>query len=124
MKKIIYYITDHGKGHATRSIAIIRELQKDYEVIVRNSNSEDLIKQSLQNIKLISGKTDQGSVIKNNGISIDKVKTKNKIEKWIHQFEKNSIKESRLISKYSPNLIISDVSAMPLISAKKKFLVG
>ena len=119
MKKIIYYITDHGKGHATRSIAIIRELQKDYEVIVRNSNSEDLIKQSLQNIKLISGKTDQGSIIKNNGISIDKVKTKNKIEKWIHQFEKNSIKESRLISKYSPNLIISDVSAMPLISAKK-----
>ena len=102
MKKIIYYITDHGKGHATRSIAIIRELQKDYEVIVRNSNSEDLIKQSLQNIKLISGKTDQGSIIKNNGISIDKVKTKNKIEKWIYQFEKNSIKESRLISKYSP----------------------
>ena len=48
MKKIIFYITDHGKGHATRSIAIIRELQKDYEVIVRNSNSEDLIKQSLQ----------------------------------------------------------------------------
>ena len=70
-------------------------------------------------LKLISGKTDQGSIIKNNGISIDKVKTKNKIEKWIHQFEKNSIKESRLISKYSPNLIISDVSAMPLISAKK-----
>jgi uncharacterized protein (TIGR00661 family) len=119
MKKIFYYITDHGKGHATRSIAIIKELEKNFEVIIRNSNAEDLIKKSLPKIQIIKGKTDQGSIIKNDGVSINKSKTKNKIEKWISELEKNSIKESQLISKYLPDLIISDISYMPFISAKK-----
>ena len=76
MKKIFYYITDHGKGHATRSIAIIKELEKNFEVIIRNSNAEDLIKKSLPKIQIIKGKTDQGSIIKNDGVSINKSKTK------------------------------------------------
>ncbi|MFX1450261.1 MAG: hypothetical protein ACFFCM_05440, partial [Promethearchaeota archaeon] len=32
MKNIAYYITTHGLGHATRSIAIIRELSKDLKL--------------------------------------------------------------------------------------------
>ena len=119
MKKIFYYITDHGKGHATRSIAIIKDLQKNFEVIIRNSNAEDLIKKSLPKIQIIKGKTDQGSIIKNDGVSINKSKTKNKFETWISELEKNSKNESKLISKYSPDLIISDISYMPFISAKK-----
>jgi uncharacterized protein (TIGR00661 family) len=118
MKKIFYYITDHGKGHATRSIAIIKELQKNFDVIIRNSIAQDMIKQSLPGIKLISGKTDQGSIIKKNGISINKSQTKNKFETWTSELEKNSKKESKLISKYLPDLVISDISYMPLISAK------
>ena len=43
MKKIFYYITDHGKGHATRSIAIIKELQKNFDVFIRNSIAQDMI---------------------------------------------------------------------------------
>jgi uncharacterized protein (TIGR00661 family) len=119
MKKIFYYITDHGKGHATRSIAIIKELQKNFDVIIRNSNAQDMIKHSLPGIKIISGKTDQGSIIKKNGISINKSQTKKEFETWTSELEKNSKKESKLISKYSPDLVISDISYMPLISAKK-----
>ena len=38
MKKILYYVSDHGKGHATRSIAIIQEMLKhNIEVNVRNT---------------------------------------------------------------------------------------
>ena len=40
MKKILYYISDHGHGHATRAIALIEELQKKgIEIIIRNSKS-------------------------------------------------------------------------------------
>ena len=51
LKKILYYISDHGKGHATRSIAIIRELQKrGMNITVRNSNCERFIKKALPNV--------------------------------------------------------------------------
>ena len=52
MKKILYYITDHGLGHATRSVAIIRELQKiGVEVIIRNSNAKQLLKTQICSIR-------------------------------------------------------------------------
>ena len=71
MRKILYYITDHGLGHTTRSIAIIRELLKmGTEVIIRNSNV-DYLHKSLPTVKIIPGVTDVGPAIKENGISID-----------------------------------------------------
>ena len=84
MKKIIYYITDHGKGHATRSIAIIRELiNQNIEVVIRNSNSLELLKRSLPTVPIIAGKTDVGTVSQNNGIFIDEEESKIQIGKWI-----------------------------------------
>ena len=76
MKKILYYVTDGGKGHATRSIAIIRELlNQNFEVVVRNSNSLELLKRSLPTISIITGKTDVGTVAQSNGIFIDEEKS-------------------------------------------------
>ena len=97
MKKILYYVSDHGKGHATRSIAIIQEMLKhNIEVNVRNTNALEFFKQSLPNVKIIPGKTDVGSTIKKDGFSIDKNKTKENQIKWIHDLEKNSIAETGL----------------------------
>ena len=87
MKKILYYVSDHGKGHATRSIAIIQEMLKhNIEVIVRNTNALEFFKQSLPNTKIIPGKTDVGSTIKKDGFSIDKNKTKENQIKWIQNY--------------------------------------
>ena len=38
MKTILYYISEHGLGHLTRSIAIIRELQNHANIMIRNSS--------------------------------------------------------------------------------------
>ena len=120
MKKIIYYITDHGKGHATRSVAIIRELKKkNIELIIRNSNSEKFLNQSLPTIKIISGLTDVGPSIKNDGISINQDQSKPLLHNWIHKLENFALDEIEIIKKFQPNLIISDISAMPFLTAKK-----
>lgn len=120
MKKIIYYITDHGKGHATRSVAIIRELKKkNIELIIRNSNSEKFLNQSLPTIKIISGLTDVGPSIKNDGISINQDQSKPLLHNWIHKLENFALDEIEIIKKFQPNLIISDISAMPFLAAKK-----
>jgi len=120
LKKILYYITDHGKGHATRSIAIIQEILKyNIEVIVRNTNALDFFKQSLPDTKIIPGRTDVGSTIKKDGFSIDKIETKKNQIKWIHDFEKNLLGEKQIVNKINPDLIVSDISAIPFLVSKK-----
>ncbi len=120
MKKIIYYVTDHGKGHATRSIAIIRELQKyDIEIIIRNSTLIDFFNKSLVGIKVITGKTDTGPIIQDNGISIDINKTKDVVGQWLEKIESYAEEEYETMKKMQPDLVISDVSAMPILAAHK-----
>lgn len=120
MKKLIYYITDHGRGHATRSVAIIRELQKlNVEVVVRNSNVKDFLTKSLPNTKVLDGITDTGPTIRDDGISIDEEKTKLNVGKWIMKLDNIAKQECEIISKIQPNLIISDISVMPFLAAKK-----
>lgn len=120
LKRILYYITDHGRGHATRSIAIIRELiNQDFEVIVRNSNVIDFIKKSLPGINVIPGITDVGPTINTDGISINYEKTSKSVGQWIDQMDDVSTLECERINQYSPDLIISDISAMPFLVATK-----
>ena len=118
MKKILYFISDHGLGHLTRSIAIMREFENKVEFFIRNSNTE-FIDKSLDNAKIFSGKTDQGTIHSNNGISIDWEKSKAAIDTWYNEFDSNLIKEQEIISKIDPDLIISDVSPLPLAISQK-----
>jgi len=120
LKKILYYITDHRKGHTTRSIGIIRELlRQNFDIIIRNSNSLDLLKRSLPNIPIITDKTDVGTATKSDGISIDQERSKIEIDKWISELDDNVEKEFRKISSLKPDLIISDISILPLLVANK-----
>lgn len=119
MKKILYYVTDHGLGHATRSVAIIRKLlEEQIEVTVRSSNL-NYFNKSLPDTNIISGITDVGPVIEENTISINKNKTLEKMGKWIDSIHEISKNEQDIISKINPNLILSDISAMPFIAAHK-----
>ena len=120
MKKILYYVTDHGKGHATRSIAIIQEiLKRNVEVTIRNTNAIEFFKQTLPDVKTISGKTDVGSTIKKDGFSIDKNETMKNQVNWIHDFEKNLLGEKQIVNKINPDLIVSDISAIPFLVSKQ-----
>lgn len=120
MKKIIYYVTDHGFGHTTRTIAIVRELQKfGIKIIIRNSNNFQFIKKALPHIYVKKGTTDTGPIINRDGISINRKKSKPQIEQWIEKLDHYADLELPFISKINPDLIISDVSVMPLIAANK-----
>ena len=76
--KILYYITDHGLGHATRSVALIRELEKhDIELVIRNNDAHNFLKKSLPEIKIIAGQTDLIPIMDNeNATMINYSKTK------------------------------------------------
>jgi uncharacterized protein (TIGR00661 family) len=117
LKKIVYYVTDHGLGHATRTVALIRKLECfNFKFILRTSQNEPFFKKSLKNIEIYSGKTDVGPIINNDGISINKKKSKAKIENWIEDIPKIAKKELSFLKKIDPDLVISDISAMPFLA--------
>jgi len=118
LKKIVYYISDHGRGHASRSVAIIRELQKlRIEVIIRNSISDNFLKSSLNTASIVSGITDVGPTIKYDGISINVEESKPKLHDWINELSKHANHEKEFLQKINPDLLISDISAMPFITS-------
>ena len=109
MKKILFYVSEHGLGHLTRSIALIRELENEAQIMIRNSN-ESFLKKSLPSISTFSGKTDQGPIISENSISIDWEKTFNSVTDWYSNFNSNVEIEYNFINKMKPDIIISDIA--------------
>ena len=98
MKKILYSISDNGLGHLTRSIGIMREFHENIEFIIRNSNS-NFLEKSLPNTKIISGQTDQGLILNEDGISVNNSKSRVALENWYDHFNDNLENEERIISK-------------------------
>lgn len=52
MKKIAYYISEYGFGHATRSIAVIKRLceKNEIRIIVSNAFAYEFLNQSLNDL--------------------------------------------------------------------------
>lgn len=119
--KILYYVTDHGLGHASRTVAIIRELKKkNIHIIIRSNDPFGFLKKSLPGVKIISGQTDfQPVMSKKNGMLFDESKTRKNLSNWIYQMPTIINKESTLIKKIKPDVIISDVSFMPILASSK-----
>lgn len=117
--KILYYVTDHGLGHASRTVAIIRELKKKkIQITIRSNDPFGFLKKSLPEIKIISGQTDfQPIMSKKNGMLFNQSKTKTNLSNWIKQMPELIKKESIIIKKIQPNIIVSDVSFMPILTA-------
>lgn len=119
--KILYYITDHGLGHATRSVAVIRELQKhDITVIIRNNDANHFLRKSIPQIKIIAGQTDLIPIMtKENGAMINYSRTRKNIKNWVEKLPKIIDIESQIIKKEKPDLIISDISISPILAARR-----
>ncbi|MFX1255570.1 MAG: hypothetical protein ACFFCZ_28465 [Promethearchaeota archaeon] len=122
MKKIIYYISDHGFGHATRSIAIIDTLLKNFpniEIIVRTSKSATLVQRSLNSsrAKVLSRKNDFGLISDPTTFSIDIDKTKDQLISWIGTWSHYNEIERKFLIKADASLVLSDIVPQPFLIA-------
>jgi len=118
--KILYYITDHGLGHSTRTVAIVRELLKTSNEIIRSNDSYQLLKKSLPHTKILLGPVDFSPVMDlKNPMTFNKKKTNKAMISWIKKIPSLVQNESKLVQQIKPDLIISDVSFMPIIVSKE-----
>jgi len=121
IKKICFYISDHGYGHASRDIAIIRHLKKNLgvNIFIKTSKPFNFVKKSLSDIKLIECLNDEGIILEDDYPKVDKIKTLALFEKLIDRWEEYIQKEKQFCKEKNIDLIISDIAPQPFIVAKE-----
>ena len=117
---IAFYISDHGFGHASRNIPIIRyilEAKSDVKIYIITGNKQgEFIKESLRdtnNYHNISFRfmknTDLGLILKDNSLDIDKEKLNEEVIKYINSWDDRITSEKRFLTDKKVNLIVSDI---------------
>lgn len=118
MKTISFYISDHGYGHASRSIATIRRVLKnmDVEVYVNCSYALSFVKKSLESfderVKFRDVGNDFGLITSDN-FSIQMEETEERLESWIGSWDEYIGREKKFSEERNVDLIISDVPPQP-----------
>ncbi|WP_191566675.1 glycosyltransferase family protein [Metabacillus idriensis] len=117
MKRILYYISEYGYGHASRSIGIIRELLKEdsqVEILVTNHYAKTFLEQSLKSDRVYfrDVTTDIGYFLKGNTIQPDQVKQTEELERFLSSLEEQVEKEVQMLQGYNIDLILSDISPL------------
>ena len=121
MKHIVIYVSDHGYGHASRSVALVRSLiqKKKFEITIKNSTAYNFLKTSLPDIKIDKIKTDVGPIYDWSLNNVDIPTTFHNYLQFISNEERWILHESEVLKKKKPDLIITDISPMALRLAKK-----
>ncbi len=119
--KVVYYVTHHGLGHSSRTVAIARELaRRKVEVVIRSEDRSSFLKKSLPSARIVKGRTDFVPVMRNDGSMVmDESATQKNVSDWIGDLPRIIEDESRLVQQEKPDAIISDISVMPILLAEK-----
>tara|TARA_B110000495_G_C22963786_1_gene565096 strand:- start:52 stop:1107 length:1056 start_codon:yes stop_codon:yes gene_type:complete len=115
MKRIVIYVSDHGFGHASRVIGLVRQLnQKNYEIIIKNFNAFNFLQLHLPYTKIIKLKTDVGPISNIFLNSPNYEKTFSLYNNWINDQKKWLNKEIEFYKNKKVDLIISDISPISI----------
>lgn len=127
-KVIAFYISDHGFGHASRNIPIIRyilEVNDDIRVIIKTGKYQgefirDLIGDFHGRVSYYFDSIDVGLILKEGTLDIDKDKLTKKVKEYINTFDERVNKENKFLRNSNVDLIISDI--VPWIFKSSKAL--
>ncbi len=124
--KYVFYITNHGYGHASRNVPIILELLK------RNSDNLVYVKSDIQRIEFLKrnfGKKDRiiycdgysetGLVLKEGTVVPDLLKMRKLILKDILDWDIFREEERKFLNEVEPDIVICDVTCWPIPIAKE-----
>ncbi|MBT2661606.1 glycosyltransferase [Bacillus sp. ISL-45] len=123
MKVIAYYISDYGYGHASRSIAIIRELllrNSNIRIIVCHSFAISFMKNSIRSsrVSFREVNTDIGYFLKSDSIYPYKKLLLEEYLKFTNELDCRLLVEEGFLKSNHVDLVLSDISPLPFQSAR------
>jgi len=123
---ISFYVSDHGYGHATRSIAVARALvaagngRVTLEIV--NHHAASLLRRSLETLRgvtVVDRRTDVGFVCREDRLAFDTGRTALNVWSWISGWKRFVAEEVERLRDRPPDLVLSDVAPEPLLVAEK-----
>lgn len=128
MKSIVFYISDHGFGHASRSLALIENMiqfDKEVKIFIKTGEKQldfckaYLSKFNCDNIYYESKKNDIGLILKQGSLEVDKQRLKCELENWINGWDYYINQEEKFYKENNVDLIISDITPQAFIIGNK-----
>lgn len=124
--KINVYISDHGYGHATRSVAVIRALMEEGRGALRieivNHHAHGLLRRALASLPGVTVRDtplDVGFVCREDSLAFDVGRTAMAVWNWISGWKRFVSEECDRLRSSPPDLVITDVAPEPLLVAEK-----
>ncbi len=119
IKRIAYYISSHGYGHAARSLAVLEALANKATLFVKTEIPPSFFQDYLGDcLQIISQQTDSGCAQKNFS-DIDEETTFQNFQKFMQGHDQTIESEVNWLKQESIDLIISDASSMPIEAAHR-----
>lgn len=124
MKRIAYYISDYGYGHATRSMAIINEIlnhDTEVEVTVCHSYALPMLRVSFKEypVKFRCIQTDIGYFLKENSLEPDIEKINIEFSRYMERWQNLVEDEIQFLHDKKIGLVLSDISPVAFEAADK-----
>lgn len=121
-KRISFFISSHGFGHASRESAImakLNQLDHDLDIDIYSETPEWFFKDSGVHFDhYFNSHTDVG-MIQKTPLEIDFQATINNVENFINTLPEESNAIAHLLNRNGTNLVIADISPLGILSAKK-----
>lgn len=125
---IAFYITNHGFGHASRNVPIIKKLINSYKVekiyVKSDASRCDFIKRNLPeygwNIEYHMDCHEVGLILKEGCMDLDKHATVNAVQKDLVHWKKYINREKIFLEKNRVDIVISDIIPWAIAAAKEK----
>ncbi len=124
--EIAFYISSHGFGHLTRSLALIEHILKNTDktfYICTGTPQVEFAKIYLaefeNRVEYFEYKVDVGIVNKRNSLEVDVNATNKAVYEMLDSYKQASVTEAEKLKKMNTRLIISDVSAFACLVSEK-----
>lgn len=122
--KVIFYLSDHGFGHAARNLPIIKTLlENGHHVIVKTGIAQSkFVRDSLKSyasLEIMSASMDVGLVLKSSSFEIDKVALEKKVREFIMTWPARIEEEVTYLKQMNPQVVVCDILPWVLCAAKE-----
>lgn len=122
--KIIFYLSDHGFGHAARNIPIMESLlENGHQVIVKTGVAQgEFVRDSLKNyesLEVISASMDVGLVLKSSSFEIDQVALEKKVRTFLTTWPPRIEAEVTYLKQMNPDAVVCDIVPWAIVAAKE-----
>lgn len=127
IKTIAFYISDHGFGHASRNIPIVRYILEKYDnirVIIKTGEAQgkfirDLVGDFNGRTNYFFESMDVGLILKENSLDVDVKCLEIKVKDYIDSFEERVSKENEFLDSNNVDVIVSDIVPWIFKSSKQ-----